>query len=75
MFFSIEEYADFVPFSGALGGRGMTMFGTLGSAFESHSSPLPFNMYMCILTEFSYEICTDYLQEVPANSSLHMQII
>ena len=37
----IEEYVDFVPFSGAFGG--MTAFDPFGSAFEGHASLAPVN--------------------------------
>ena len=46
----------------ALGGGGMAAFGTLGFAFEGHSSPPPVNTYMCIPTEFKDDICTDYFR-------------
>ena len=42
----IEEYVDFVQFSGALGG--MTAFDLFGSTFEGHGSPLPVNRYVCM---------------------------
>ena len=44
----IEEYIDFVPFSGALRDNGA--FDPIGSAFEGHGSPLPVNTCMRIVT-------------------------
>ena len=58
-FFSsyIEEYSyvDFVPFSEVWG---MAAFGRLGSAFEGHGSPPPFNAYICRILK--NDICTYY---------------
>ena len=59
---SVYPDVNFVPFSGAWAGEGMAEFGTLGFAFEGHSSPPPVNTYMCIPTELKDDICTDYFQ-------------
>ena len=61
----IEEYVDFVPFSGAFGG--MIAFDPFGSAFEGHASPPPVNrqVYMCIPPEFKRR----YLQIFPQKSA------
>ena len=70
----IEEYVDFVPFSGDL--EGMTAFDPFGSAFEGHGSPTPVNRYMYIPPELKKnDVCTDYFQKLHANSPLHRQII
>ena len=42
----VEEYVDFVPFSGALGKGGIAAFGPLESAFEGQGSPPPVNTYI-----------------------------
>ena len=69
----IDEYVDFVPFSGAWGG--MATFDPLGYAFEGHGSPPAVNTYMCLPTGFEDDICTDYFQKMHANYPLHKQII
>ena len=53
----------------------MVAFGPLGSAFEGHGSSPPGNTDICLPKEFKDDICTDYFQNVPANSPLHRQTV
>ena len=69
----IEEYIDFVPFSGAWGD--MTAFRPFGSAFEGQGSPPPVNSICVYFLNLKDDACTDYFQKVHANYPLHRRII
>ena len=65
-----QEYVDFAPFSGALGG--MTTFDPFGSGMV----PRPRLIGICVyLLNLKDDVCTDYFQKVHANCPLHRRII
>ena len=63
----IEEYVDFVPFSGAL--RSWPRLALLDSPLTVMTPhPRLILTYMCIPTDIKDDICTDYFQKAHANS-------
>ena len=69
----IEEYTDFVPFLGALGG--MAAFDPFGSAFEGHGSLSLVNRYLRIPHEFKGRCLHRLFPKKHANSPLHRRTI
>ena len=75
IFFYIEEYAEFVPFSGALVGGAWPRLTHLDPAMKA-MAPRPRLISKCVfLLNLKNDGYTDYFKKVHANSLLHGQII